>query len=108
MGLTSYSATQANPEGLLGVARYLQPADHESLFLPVYPFVTAEMQGQMASFIASGGTFVQVNNPALLLPVATVEAAKADEGKSDSKTGDGISRIEPAKPATNRGVNNHD
>ena len=52
-----------NPDGLLGIARYLQPADHSSLFDPIYPAVTAEMQGQMASFIGSGGTAVVVGNP---------------------------------------------
>jgi hypothetical protein len=62
----------------------------------------------MASFIASFGTFVEVGNPALLLPVAPVEPAKAAAGKIHSKPGEGISRIEPAKPARDRGVNNHD
>jgi hypothetical protein len=75
MGLTSYSTTQMNPDGLLGVSRFLQPADHESLFLPVYPVVTAEMQGQMASFIGSGGTTVVVGNPGLLAPTAAPAAA---------------------------------
>ena len=110
MGLASYSTTQMNPDGLSGIARFLQPADHESLFVPVYPAVTAEMQGQMATFIASGGTFVEVGNPDLLLPVPA-EPAKAAVGKIHSKPAEGISRIEPAKsakPARNRGVNNHD
>jgi pimeloyl-ACP methyl ester carboxylesterase len=108
MGLVSYSSSQMNPDGLSGIARFLQPADHESLFVPIYPAVTAEMQGQMATFIASGGTFVEVGNPDLLLPVAPVEPAKADVGKSNSKKGSGFSKIEPAKPARDRGVNNHD
>lgn len=108
MGLSSYSSTQVNPDGLLGVARYLQPADHESLFVPIFPAVTAEMQGQMATFIGSKGTLVEVGNPDLLLPVAPVEPAKVEAGKFHSKPGEGISRIEPAKPARDRGVNNHD
>ena len=107
IGLTSYSSTQADPDGLLGVARFL-PAPHSSLFRPIEPAVTAEMQGQMASFIASFGTFVEVGNPDLLLPVAPVEPAKVEAGKFHSKPGEGISRIEPAKPARDRGVNNHD
>ena len=69
MGLNGYSSTQADPEGFSGVARFLQPADHESMFRPTYPAVTAEMQGQMASFIVSGGTFVNVANPDLLVPI---------------------------------------
>jgi hypothetical protein len=108
MGLVSYSSSQMNPDGLSGIARFLQPADHESLFVPIYPAVTAEMQGQMATFIASGGTFVQVGNPDLLLPVVPPEPAKTDAGKSDSKKGSGFSKIEPAKQARDRGVNNHD
>jgi hypothetical protein len=74
MGLQSYSTTQVDPDGLHGVARFLPPAFHESLFLPVNdappfevaPEVTIEMQTQAASFLVSGGTLVQVNNPDLL------------------------------------------
>ena len=108
LGLESYSTTQANPDGLRGVARFLQPAEHGSWLRPTYPAVTAEMQGQMASFIGSLGTFVNVGNPDLLVPVAPVEPAKVEAGKFHSKPGEGISRIEPAKPARDRGVNNHD
>jgi hypothetical protein len=108
LGLESYSTTQANPDGLRGVARFLQPAEHVSWLRPTYPAVTAEMQGQMASFIGSLGTLVNVGNPDLLVPVAPAEPAKADAGKSDSKKGSGFSKIEPAKPARDRGVNNHD
>jgi hypothetical protein len=105
MGLASYGSTQANPDGLRGVARFLQPSDHESLFRPIYPAVTAEMQGQMASFIASGGTFVQVGNPDLLAPVIVAaaakaaEAAKVTEEKSKRKKAKDVSRIEPVKRA---------
>jgi hypothetical protein len=87
MGLASYSSTQANPDGVKGVARFLQPAPHSSLLLPTIPSVTIEMQGQMGSFIASGGTFVQVNNPDLLVPVATPAPAKAGGEKSNGKAG---------------------
>ena len=87
MGLTSYSTTQADPEGLSGVARFLQPADHESLFVPLFPEVTAEMQGQMASFIVSGGTFVNVGNPDLLVPIPAqpAQSDKASTAKSEGK-----------------------
>jgi hypothetical protein len=94
MGLASYSSTQANPEGLMGVSRFLQPAIHSSLFRPEYPAVTAEMQGQMASFIGSGGTFVNVGNPDLLLPVAPPPAEKkAAEGKDKAKPGEGKQQL---------------
>jgi hypothetical protein len=95
MGLNGYSSTQADPEGLSGVARFVQPAGHESLFRPDFPAVTAEMQGQMASFIVSGGTFVNVGNPDLLVPVVQVEPRLAKDltVKNGEKAGDGKKRI---------------
>jgi hypothetical protein len=114
MGLTSYSTTQMNPDGLLGVSRFLQPADHESLFRPIFPAVTAEMQGQMASFIASAGTAVVVGDPSLLLPTAATEAeepgesAVASDNNRGGRAGPGISRTQPVISARDRGVNDHD
>jgi hypothetical protein len=94
MGLASYSETQANPDGLRGVARYLQPADHSSLFTPIYPAVTFEMQGQLATFFAGNGTFVLVENPGLLLPVAPPPAEKkAADGKNKAKSGEGKQQL---------------
>jgi len=74
MGLAGYSTTQARPEGFSGVARFVQPADHESLFRPIYPEVTIEMQSQMVTYIASKGTFVEVGNSDLLVPVVQIES----------------------------------
>lgn len=105
MGLASFSSTQMNPEGLRGVARFLQPADHGSWLRPTYPAVTAEMQGQMASFIASGGTAVVVGNPDLLVPVPQPAPAKAVEektvvGKADRKNKNRLG-LKPAEAAKN-------
>ena len=103
MQLQSYGTTQANPDGLQGVARFVQPADHESLFKPIYPEVTVEMQTQMASFLASGGTFVQVGDPDLLVPVPAPAPAKAADdkkfGKADNKSKNrpGLKPVEAAK-----------
>jgi hypothetical protein len=109
MGLASYSETQANPEGLRGVARYLQPADHESLFRPIYPAVTFEMQGQLATFFAGNGMFVLVENPGLLAPVAAPAAASKDAGvKNKAKPVKSKNQLKPVKPAKNLGVNDHD
>ena len=80
MGLQSYSTTQVNLDGLHGVAKFLPPAFHESLFrtvsddppFEVAPEVTFEMQGQAASFLVSGGTLVQVNNSGLLETVISI------------------------------------
>jgi hypothetical protein len=103
MGLASYSSTQANPDGVKGVARFLQPAPHSSLLLPTIPSVTIEMQSQMGSFIASGGTFVQVSNPDLLVPVAAPATAEDASDKTNGKSGarnknrPGLKPIESAK-----------
>lgn len=107
MGLVSYGATQANPEGLRGVARFLQPAIHSSIFRPTYPAVTMEMQGQMASFFAGGGKFVQVNNPDLLLqPAPAVESKKPVKNINGNKKV--TDRKSPVKPVKDRGVKDHD
>ncbi|MDH3903130.1 MAG: hypothetical protein OES90_07895, partial [Xanthomonadales bacterium] len=102
LGLASYSTTQANPDGVNGVARFLQPADHSSLFRPTNPAVTAEMQGQMASFIGSNGTMVVVGNSDLLVPVPEPAPAKAaDEkkiGKADNKSKNRLG-LKPAESA---------
>jgi hypothetical protein len=97
MGLQAYSTTQMNPDGLRGVARFVQPADHESLFRPIYPQVTVEMQGQMASFIASGGTFVQVGNPGLLVPTVAPQAAKNVDLKVKDSANKGKQRVKPVR-----------
>ena len=99
MGLASYSTTQMNPDGLRGVARFVQPAEHGSLLRLTYPAVTAEMQGQMASFIASGGTAVVVNNPDLLVPAPAPAAAKAAEEKKIGKARDKNKSRPGLKPA---------
>jgi len=100
MGLQQYSTTQANPDGLHGVAKFLPPAFHESLFRPVSddppfevaPQVTIEMQGQAASFLVSGGTFVNVGNPDLLEQVMNMAEmfhgpAAVGSGKKDRSPG---------------------
>jgi pimeloyl-ACP methyl ester carboxylesterase len=99
MGLNGYSTTQADPEGLSGVARFVQPADHESLFRPDFPQVTAEMQGEMASFIVSGGTFVNVGNPDLLVPIPAqpAESDKTVTTKSEGKPAKGKNRAKLIK-----------
>jgi hypothetical protein len=98
MGLPSYSTTQANPDGLLGIARFLQPADHEALFRPINPEVTVEMQGQMASFIGSMGTLVSVGNPDLLQAVPEPAPAKAAGDKTVGKTGPKTKKRPGLKP----------
>jgi hypothetical protein len=72
------------------------------------------MQGQMASFIASLGTYVQVSNPGVLKPVAQQEIAAesgvavdgfaADTGMvvSEGSDLDGIS-IEPMSIVVQQG-----
>jgi hypothetical protein len=85
--LESFSDTQMNPEGLRSAARFVPPATHGSLQSPVSSLeATIEMQGQMASFLASDGTAVIVGNPETMLPVMMpfeVEITGAQEELGD-------------------------
>jgi hypothetical protein len=66
MGLDPITGTTQDPMGIRGAVRFLQ-GTHSSLLDPSGgPAVTAEMQGQAASMVASGGTVVVVNNPSLI------------------------------------------
>ncbi|MDZ4731500.1 MAG: hypothetical protein SH820_16335, partial [Xanthomonadales bacterium] len=95
LGLVAYSKTQANPSGLKGVARF-SSGEHSSLLSPTFPAVTAEMQGQMVSFIASGGQLVIVANSSVLIPVAQIEVAPGDDSaQSESHSGKSKNRTTP-------------
>jgi len=62
MGLTTYSESAFNPEGLDGVVRFTE-GNHGSLLSPeASAAATAEMQGQMAAFQATSGTTLNVND----------------------------------------------
>lgn len=65
MGLAPITETTQDPAGILGATRFIQ-GTHGSLLDPSDPAVTAEMQGQAASLIASGGTTVVVNDPSVI------------------------------------------
>jgi hypothetical protein len=85
MGLSSFSTSQANPDGLSVVSRFLPPAIHASLIDPTpSPASTLEMQSQAASFTASLGTFVQVSIPDVLLPVAPAQNQSGQQTPSAS------------------------
>lgn len=87
--LAAFSTTQVNVDGLRVAARFIPPAIHSSLLLPTGSLAaTLEMQGQMASFMASGGTLVSVGNPDTLVPVATIDEAalrQPEVGSGDRK-----------------------
>ncbi len=111
MGLKSFSTSQANPEGLRAVSRFLPPAVHSSLIsTSASPASTFEMQGQAASFAASLGTFVQVGNPAVLQTVMQIELApgKTVSAEVGGKSGDGKKRTRPASRVERLGEQNHD
>ena len=62
MGLTFYSESAFNPEGLDAGVRFTA-GDHGSLLSPAAsPEATAEMQSQMAAFQATGGTTLNITN----------------------------------------------
>jgi hypothetical protein len=116
MNLVPFSSSQANPDGLKAVARFNKGV-HSSLFTPTFPDVTAEMQGQMASFIVSGGTFVQVLNSNVLVPVINIEDLNIQAPTSGLDTGGkqrkgGVPPLEPSRvtavPFEKREGMNHD
>jgi hypothetical protein len=82
MGLKPYSSTQTNPAGVDLVGRFVPPASHGSFLSPAdSPAATAEMQKQLGSFLASGGTTVVVEDAATM--VAVPEEPSTSSEKSD-------------------------
>ncbi|MFW6341253.1 MAG: hypothetical protein ACOC0Q_10330, partial [Wenzhouxiangella sp.] len=66
MGLDAITQSTQDPMGIRGAVRLLQ-GGHGSLLDPsAAPAVTAEMQGQAASMISSGGAAVVIGNPSLI------------------------------------------
>lgn len=82
MGLKSFSDTQMDPKGVRVAGRFVPPADHASLVRPAAsPAATVEMQKQLASFLATRGTTVVVEDAATMVPVAEpgVQQSEAPE-----------------------------
>ena len=70
-------------QGLQVVTRFLQ-GEHGSLLDPTdFPYATAEMQGEMASFVAYNGFAVLVNNPTILQPVPQPAADSTTDAAAD-------------------------
>jgi hypothetical protein len=90
MGLQGYSSTQQDANGVRVAGRFLPPASHGSLLDPSSsPEATVEMQKQFASFIASLGKAVVVENPATMVPISA-------EGEAE------LNQPEKAPPAANK------
>lgn len=69
-GMAGITGTTANAAGVRGAVRFIQ-GNHGSILQPGAATAealatTVEMQGQMASFLVSGGTAVQVANPTVI------------------------------------------
>jgi pimeloyl-ACP methyl ester carboxylesterase len=87
MGLASYSSTQVSPNGVRLAGRFMPPADHGSLLSPVgSPEATIEMQKQLASFLATKGTTVIVNDAATMVPVPEAVEEKSPESVEEQNT----------------------
>ncbi len=98
MGLTSYSSTQMNPEGLNVAGRFVPPASHGSLLSPATsPAATAEMQKQMASFLATSGTTVVVEDATTMVPVSAPASKREKTLKTQPR--------QKTESALNRGRN---
>jgi hypothetical protein len=79
-GLAAYSSTRMDPDGIDAAGRFVPPASHSSLLSPsASPAATVEMQKQMASFVASLGKAVVVENAATMVPVAQQASEEAAE-----------------------------
>ncbi len=73
-GLAAFDSTQVNPEGLRSASRFVPPATHGSLQDPSGSLAaTLEMQLQMSTFLASEGTFIEVQDPTTMVPVMVPE-----------------------------------
>jgi pimeloyl-ACP methyl ester carboxylesterase len=69
-GLPGISSSRSDPAGLRVATRFLPPAVHYQILTASAgsPAATVEMQSEMASFIASFGTQVLINDPSVLVP----------------------------------------
>ncbi|MDW8480146.1 MAG: Ig-like domain-containing protein [Xanthomonadales bacterium] len=66
LGLSPITQSASAADGIRGAVRFIA-GDHGSLLSPAAsPAATAEMQGQMASMIVSGGVAVQVANASVI------------------------------------------
>jgi pimeloyl-ACP methyl ester carboxylesterase len=66
LGLTTLTSSAQSATGIRGVVRFVT-GTHGSLLDPsTSPQATVEMQTEAASFIATGGTAVQITNPAVI------------------------------------------
>ena len=66
LGLDPITGTTQDPSGIRGAVRMIQ-GSHSSLLSPAAsPAAMAEMQGQAASMVASGGAMVIINDPSLI------------------------------------------
>jgi hypothetical protein len=83
MGLKAYSSTQTNPSGVDLAGRFVSPASHASLLDPsTSPAATVEMQKQLASFLATRGTTVVVED------ATTMQAAPESQAASPAPQAD--------------------
>ena len=105
MGLTSYSSTQSNPDGLDVVGRFVPPAHHGSFATPSgAPDAFAEMQSQLASFLATRGTTVVVNNASTMVPIVQMVQKPvpglSEKSSKDKKATRQPGRLEPKTTST--------
>ena len=66
LGATTITSTTLTPTGIRGVVRFVT-GEHGSLLDPTHsPQTTVEMQTEAVNFLASGGTYVPITNPAVV------------------------------------------
>lgn len=95
MELTSYSSSQQSPDGLRAAGRFVPPAVHGSLLDSVTsPAAFAEMQRQMASFIASHGGQILVIDPSTMVPVIDPATTASSDLQEDGRSKVKINRVQ--------------
>jgi hypothetical protein len=88
MDLTTYSSTQQAAGGVKLAGKFVPPADHGSFLNPAAsPAATVEMQKQFASFIATKGAAVVVNDTSTMVQAAQMQTQAISDlrEKSNSK-----------------------
>lgn len=95
MGLTDYSTSQQSADGLRAAGRFVPPASHGSLLSPAAgsPAAFAEMQRQMASFIASHGGQILVTDPATMVTIIEPEVTSSSNLQENNSSNTKLHRV---------------
>jgi hypothetical protein len=66
MNLETISSTVSSSEPISGIVKYTAGAHASSINPGPNAAVTAEMQSQIATYLGSGATVIQISNPSII------------------------------------------